>query len=52
MPEQVADWLKNGAEPKLRVLATETIYAFVYRASQKAQSSGAISCAGAGRAAR
>ncbi|MEO9960170.1 MAG: helix-turn-helix domain-containing protein, partial [Nisaea sp.] len=23
--EQVAGWLKNGAEPKLRVLATETI---------------------------
>ena len=36
-PEQVAGWLKNGAEPKLRVLATETIYAFVYRASQKAE---------------
>lgn len=34
-PEQIAGWLKNGAEPKLRVLATETIYAFVYRASQK-----------------
>ncbi|MCC4300134.1 hypothetical protein LL271_21760 [Aurantimonas coralicida] len=51
-PEQVAGWLKNGAEPKLRVLATETIYAFVYRASQRARSSGAISCAGAGRAAR
>ncbi|UIJ72367.1 IS30 family transposase [Aurantimonas sp. HBX-1] len=35
-PEQIAGWLKNGAEPKLRSLVTETIYAFVYRPSQKA----------------
>ena len=32
-PEQIAGWLKNGAVPKLRVLAPETIYAFVYCAS-------------------
>ncbi|MBC6715567.1 hypothetical protein H9Q09_05085 [Aurantimonas sp. DM33-3] len=34
-PEQIGHWPKNGAEQKLRVLATDTIYASVYRASQK-----------------
>jgi len=36
-PEQISGWLKSGAEPGLRPLATETIYAFIYRASQKAE---------------
>jgi IS30 family transposase len=35
-PEQVAGWLKGGHERKLRTLVPETIYAFVYRAKQKA----------------
>ena len=35
-PEQIAGWLRSGTERKLRTLAFETIYAFVYRASQKA----------------
>jgi IS30 family transposase len=35
-PEQIAGWLKQGAEPNLRPIVTETIYAFIYRASQKA----------------
>lgn len=35
-PEQIAGWLKAGNEPKLRSLVMETIYAFLYRASQKA----------------
>lgn len=35
-PEQIAGWLKTGAEPTLRTLGCETIYAFIYRASQKA----------------
>ena len=34
-PEQIAGWLDGGAERNLRTLVTETIYAFVYRASQK-----------------
>ena len=36
-PEQISGWLKAGAEPGLRPLATETIHAFIYRASQKAE---------------
>ncbi|MDY8108836.1 IS30 family transposase [Fulvimarina sp. 2208YS6-2-32] len=36
-PEQVAGWLKKRSEPKLRSLVTETIYAFIYRAMQKAE---------------
>lgn len=36
-PEQIAGWLKKGSEPKLRSLVTETIYAFIYRATQKAE---------------
>jgi IS30 family transposase len=33
-PEQISGWLKSGAEPGLAAIATETIYAFIYRASQ------------------
>ena len=33
-PEQISGWLKSGAEQGLLPLATETIYAFIYRASQ------------------
>ncbi len=33
-PEQVAGWLKTGGERALRSVCTETIYAFIYRASQ------------------
>jgi IS30 family transposase len=36
-PEQVAGWLKRGEERGLRAVSTETIYAFVHRASQKAE---------------
>jgi len=36
-PEQISGWLKSGAEPGLRPLGTETIYAFIYRPSQKAE---------------
>jgi transposase, IS30 family len=35
-PEQISGWLRQGAERKLRALACETIYAFIYRAAQKA----------------
>ena len=34
-PEQIAGWLQNGTERNLGTLVTETIYAFIYRASQK-----------------
>ena len=36
-PEQISGWLKSGAEPDLCALAMETIYAFIYRARQKAE---------------
>ena len=36
-PEQIAGWLKRGVEIGLRAISTETIYAFIFRASQKAQ---------------
>ena len=36
-PEQISGWLKSGAEPGLCALAMETIYAFIYRARQKAE---------------
>ena len=36
-PEQIAGWLKRGEERGLRAVATETIYAFVHRAGQKAE---------------
>jgi IS30 family transposase len=35
-PEQIAGWLKSGAERGLRAIGCETIYAFIYRAGQKA----------------
>src|SRR5512134_2443758 len=36
-PEQIAGWLKRGEERGLRPVATETIYAFLHRAGQKAE---------------
>ena len=36
-PEQISGWLQSGAEPGLCAIATETIYAFIYRAGQKAE---------------
>jgi IS30 family transposase len=36
-PEQIAGWLKRGEERGLPPVAPETIYAFLYRASQKAE---------------
>src|SRR5689334_19102734 len=36
-PEQIAGWLKRGEERQLRVVSTETIYAFVHRAGQKSE---------------
>jgi len=36
-PEQVSGWLKAGHERRLRAIGCETIYAFIYRAAQKAQ---------------
>src|SRR5437764_7213567 len=36
-PEQIAGWLKRGGERGLRAVSTETIYAFVHRAGQKAE---------------
>src|SRR5690242_7617154 len=36
-PEQIAGWLKRGEERQLRVVSTETIYAFVHRAGQRAE---------------
>src|ERR687886_759050 len=36
-PEQIAGWLKRGEERGLRPVSTETIYAFVHRAGQKAE---------------
>ena len=33
-PEQISGWLRQGAERKLRTVACETIYAFIYRAAQ------------------
>jgi len=36
-PEQIAGWLKTGAERGLRTVCTETIYAFCYRSAQKTQ---------------
>ena len=35
-PEQVAGWLRRGEERGLCAVSTETIYAFVHRAGQKA----------------
>src|SRR3954452_11426466 len=36
-PEHIAGWLKRGEERGLRPVSTETIYAFVHRAGQKAE---------------
>ena len=36
-PEQIAGWLKRGEERGLRPVCLETIYAFIYRAAQKAE---------------
>ncbi len=36
-PQQISGWLQSGAEPGLRAVAMETIYAFIYRARQKAE---------------
>jgi IS30 family transposase len=36
-PEQIAGWLRRGEERGLRAVSTETIYAFVHRAGQKAE---------------
>jgi transposase, IS30 family len=36
-PEQISGWLKAGNERRLRFLGCETIYAFIYRASQKSE---------------
>lgn len=36
-PEQIAGWLRAANEPGLRSVCTETIYAFLYRARQKAE---------------
>ena len=36
-PEQISGWLKGGNEPRLRAVGCETIYAFIYRATQQAE---------------
>src|SRR3954452_18459347 len=36
-PEQIAGWLERGEERGLRPVSTETVYAFVHRAGQKAE---------------
>ena len=36
-PEQIAGWLKAGNERRVRAVGCETIYAFIYRAGQKAE---------------
>jgi transposase, IS30 family len=36
-PQQISGWLKAGNEPRLRAIGCETIYAFIYRAAQKAE---------------
>jgi IS30 family transposase len=36
-PQQISGWLQSGAELGLRAIAMETIYAFLYRAGQKAE---------------
>jgi IS30 family transposase len=41
-PEQIAGWLMRGEERGLRPVATETIYAFVHRAGQKAEKLGKL----------
>ena len=36
-PEQISGWLKSGNEPRLRTIGCETIYAFIYRTTQRAE---------------
>ena len=36
-PEQISGWLKRGNERRLRAVSCETIYAFIYRAAQRAE---------------
>src|ERR1700752_1021455 len=36
-PEQISGWLKAGNEHRLPAVGGETIYAFIYRAAQKAE---------------
>lgn len=36
-PEQISGWLRRGIEVGLRTVSTETIYAFIFRAGQKAE---------------
>src|ERR1700752_2232326 len=36
-PEQISGWLKAGNEHRLPVVGCETIYAFIYRAAQRAE---------------
>ena len=36
-PEQISGWLKGGNERRLRAVSCETIYAFLYRAAQRAE---------------
>jgi len=36
-PEQISGWLKEGNERRLRAVSCETIYAFIYRAAQRAE---------------
>ena len=37
LPEQIARWLKSGAERGLRAIGCEIIYAFICHAAQKAE---------------
>lgn len=36
-PEQIAGWLRRGVEIGLQSVSTETIYAFIFRAKQRAE---------------
>ena len=36
-PEQISGWLKAGNEHRLPAVGCETIYAFIYRAAQRAE---------------
>ena len=38
-PEQISGWLKARNERRLRAVGCETIYAFIYRAAQRAEQS-------------
>ena len=51
-PEQISGWLKGGNEPRLRAVGCETIYGFIYRAAQQADSYGVTSRAITNAAAR